>query len=130
MKVAVGGSEARNFLEILPDRFLPPPIPFVKGDRGPMADANGNFGPLSERLLLSRLVPASSYQQLPFDLYCPSIHKSVMSTRICKLCHLYLATKSACDQHRRLYCSIVDDTEMMMPRMRTLFSTGRAISPI
>ena len=64
------GKNRTNYKDVLGGRFLPPPIPFEKTQRGiypaDVDNKTAKYGSLFHRLALKELEPVSDYQQLPF----------------------------------------------------------------
>ena len=90
-----------SYFDIVADRFLPPPIPVCQTTGGLKApDASESdlhrFPSLffNQSLKLDNMLPrsAKAFKILPYDLYCPSIQSSLVA-RICKICHLYVASQ-------------------------------------
>lgn len=81
---------------ILPNRFLPPPVPVMQTRHGLVApepdevknEDNAHYGTLFSRIALATVLPkmAKNYKLLPFDIYCPSLLDGKLPPRICKLC--------------------------------------------
>ncbi|OQV23435.1 hypothetical protein BV898_02557 [Hypsibius exemplaris] len=87
--------------KVFSDRFLPPPIRYVTGPKGPVpadsATGMETFYRLDTRMLLKPFDPSSKYAALPFDYYCPSLRKGGKLNRmVCKTCGVYFATQVAC----------------------------------
>jgi hypothetical protein len=102
-----------SILDILPDRFIPPPIRYVRQDSGPapapIESEEGRFGSLGQHFLLKALDPNTEFLQMPFDLYCPSIQDK-MAQRIYGRCGLYFSTVLALNNHRKLHRSLLSTT--------------------
>lgn len=89
-------------LDILPARFLPPPLLYRRAATGieiaPIDNESGHFGSLLKRLALSKIEVASDFQVLPFDYYCSSVQDQ-LARRICKKCGLYFPSQVALKNH-------------------------------
>ena len=94
------------YLKLFPDRFIPPPIRYIKTEIGPeVASVEGNvgeFGTLAQRVLYKVLDPETKYPTIPFDLYCPSVQDK-LAHRFCSDCGQYFSTVSAKKTHRKLH---------------------------
>lgn len=90
-----------DYFKIVPQRFLPPPLPLLQTTNGltcpnfPISDPeNQSYSFPSVFLNLSMnhqaLLPKSAkiFKEIPYDLYCPSVQNQ-MEKRICKKCNLY-----------------------------------------
>lgn len=105
-----------SYFSVIPDRFLPPPIPLLQsmeGLRAPERMGSTVFGQEQQNfpsLFIARsmdwnnLLPRStrSFKQHPYDLYCPSV-QSVLMDRICKTCSLYFASKAMLKEHAAIH---------------------------
>uniref|UniRef100_A0A0B7BG25 C2H2-type domain-containing protein n=1 Tax=Arion vulgaris TaxID=1028688 RepID=A0A0B7BG25_9EUPU len=100
-----------SYFDIVADRFLPPPIPVCQTTGGLKApDASESdlhrFPSLffNQSLKLDNMLPrsAKAFKILPYDLYCPSIQSSLVE-RICKICHLYVASQVMLKKHVQLH---------------------------
>ncbi|OQV20895.1 hypothetical protein BV898_05235 [Hypsibius exemplaris] len=110
--------------KVFSDRFLPLPIRYVTGSKGPVpadpATDMGKFYRLDTRMLLKLFNPSSMYAVLPFDYYCPSLRKGGKLNRmVCKTCGEYFAMQVACknhhcapDDHEEDYEDMSDDDEV------------------
>lgn len=100
------GKNRTNYKDVLGGRFLPPPIPFEKTQRGIYpADVDNKmakYGSLFHRLALKELEPVSDFQQLPFDFYCPSV-RDHLADRICPECSFYIANLKSLRCHKKLH---------------------------
>lgn len=104
-----------SYFSLIPSRFLPPPIPIHQSEEGLKApesradQENHRFPSLFVSLALKweDLLPRStrSFKQLPFDLYCPSVQKTLVE-RICKVCHVYFASKVMLQKHFVLHKAV------------------------
>jgi hypothetical protein len=103
------------YFALIPDRFLPPPVPLQQTTDGLRTPDIGQIEHAtfpSVFLLLSlhaNMLPraANSFKLLPYDAYCPSI-QAVLVRRICKKCGLYHASLTAQRMHMR-QCGITDE---------------------
>lgn len=106
------GAPRSSYFNVVPLRFLPPPIPLqqtiAEGLQSPDRSSSPNHGehikfpPLFVALSINwaDLLPKStrSFKELPYDLYCPSV-QCVLLERICEECDLYFASKVLLKQH-------------------------------
>jgi hypothetical protein len=88
---------------LLPDRFIPPPLLYVKTSEGieVSKDMTGHFNSLTTRLALNCQIK-HNYSVLPFDYFCPSIKESI-DKRICKTCHLYCSSNLSVKSHEKIH---------------------------
>lgn len=100
------GTWRSDYLNLLPDRFLPAPVPYVHTRSGISAaeidDKEGRFGSLYQRMALSRLQPKNDFKSFPFDFYCTSIHDQ-LNKRTCRTCGLYFPSQVALKNHQSLH---------------------------
>ena len=96
-----------SYFEIVGDRFIPPPIPVCQTSRGlkaPNASQSDlhRFPSLffNQSVKVDNILPrsAKAFKILPYDLYCPSVQSSLLE-RICKTCHLYVASQVMLQKH-------------------------------
>jgi hypothetical protein len=89
--------------DILSERFIPPPVLYVKRNEGIKTsdDMTGHFNSLSRRLALKCSVK-HRFHVLPFDYYCPSIRENI-EERICEICGLYCLSKNNVKSHKKLH---------------------------
>lgn len=110
-----------SYLQIIPQRFLPPPLPLLQTEDGLKAAEPGSKGDgkfvsvFLTQTLSSRVHPrsVSAYKLLPYDAYCPSV-QPVINRRICKKCGLYHASLSSLKMHQRL-CGVQDIVTRIRP---------------
>jgi len=93
-------SPRSDYFKIMPQRFLPPPLPLLQSANGltcpdfPMKEHQ--LKPSFTSVFLTRsmdqqaLLPKSAklFKEVPYDLYCPSV-QGILHKRICKQCGLY-----------------------------------------
>lgn len=111
------GHRRTNYNEVVPNRFIPAPVPFVNYEGGIAAAAigsgSGAYGSLFQRLALSGLEPRHSFNSMPFDLYCPSVAGKIHK-RICS-CGKYFPTQAAIKGHEvvhhRYFVTEQDESE-------------------
>lgn len=109
-----------SYFHIIPQRFLPPPLPLMQTVNGLRAAelgraADGKFVSLFLTQTLDATVlprSASTFKVLPYDAYCPSIQATI-NRRICKKCGLYHASLTSLKAHQCL-CGIQE----IVPRIR------------
>ena len=97
-----------SYFSLIPSRFLPPAILIHQSKEGLKAfesradQENHRFPSLFVSLALKwdDLLPRStrSFKQLPYDLYCPSVQKTLVE-RTCKVCNVYFASKVMLQKH-------------------------------
>lgn len=98
-----------SLLTVLPNRFIPPPIPLYQTDFGLKAPNPGNLGNKNfaslfviSSLDLYKVLPnAIQIDNLAFDTYCPSVYKRIKE-RTCKTCKLYFASNVI----QKMHCQI------------------------
>ena len=102
---------ATNWLSVFPGRFPPFPAVHRYGVTGVEAvepleyfrDGKLEFSSLQQRLLVKvKPVAAEEFEQIPFDLYCPSMHEK-LKNGICEECDSYWPRKAAKDRHRECH---------------------------
>jgi hypothetical protein len=94
-----------SYFSLIPSRFLPPPITIHQSKEGLKAfesradQENHRFPSLFVSLALKwdDLLPRStrSFKQLPYNLYCPSVQKTLVE-RTCLFCFQSYAKKTLC----------------------------------
>ena len=118
-------SRARSsYFRVIPERFLPPPLPLVQGENGlEIADRNGDtsthkFPSLFVRrsIQVEEMLPRSGmvFKIMPYDLFCPSVQSSLVD-RVCKICHLYFASLVMLRQHASQLKQVVVPTKKVRP---------------
>jgi len=106
------GEWRSNFLQIFPQRFLPPPIPFARSLSGLIIASNdseqgGFYGSLFQRLQLNKFVCEEiKLSQVPFDLFCTTVKKS-LSKRTCKTCNQYFPSIERMKNHSKIHKGFV-----------------------
>lgn len=112
-------SPRSSYFNVLPSRFIPPPIPLQQTTDGLKVPERSNDGSshkfpslfAATMMKLDQLLPRSSkgFRSIPHDLYCPSIQK-VLNDRVCKSCHQYFASlvmlKSHQAEHKQAALSV------------------------
>ncbi|KAJ8687960.1 hypothetical protein QAD02_024398 [Eretmocerus hayati] len=100
------GDWRSGLLQVLKDRFLPPPIPVKQSSSQlhiPAFDENNKeFCPLLLRLALNIQPHDERFSEAPYDLYCPSV-QSQLANRICETCGLYFASVKSVTSHRKIH---------------------------
>jgi len=103
------GSLKSRIYDVLPQGFLPFPIPFGHDEHGivPLnreaGKESGFFGSLAQRLALRDLEPTcKNFWSIPFDYYCPSQEQDLES-RFCQYCGLSVASKGARTLHLKVH---------------------------
>ncbi|CAF4411574.1 unnamed protein product, partial [Adineta steineri] len=101
------GTLRTNLKSILPEGFLPLPIPYeIKSTgiyAGDQSKRIGSYGGLLRRLALNQIQPNRTFQQqLPFDYYCPSVEKK-LTERTCEKCGLYFPSKAGKICHNKIH---------------------------
>lgn len=110
-----------SYFALIPDRFLPPPVPLRQTSDGLRAP---DLGSVEEarfpsvfllRSLHESVLPrtATSFRILPYDAYCPSVH-TILLRRTCKKCWLYHASLTAQKMHQR-QCGVPDEPVRVRP---------------
>ena len=96
-----------SYFDIIADRFIPPPIPICQTNEGlkapEVSDINSHRFPslfFNQSVKVENILPrsAKAFKILPYDIYCPSI-QLLMFERICKICHLYVASQAMLKKH-------------------------------
>lgn len=89
--------------DILPERFIPPPVLYIRNEKGVKSSENmtGHFNSLSWRLALKCPIE-HPYHVLPFDYYCSSIRENI-EERMCEFCGLYCSSKISVKSHVKLH---------------------------
>lgn len=103
-----------TLFSILPDRFLPPPVPIVSNGHNLDIDFNkGKFFNLSWSQILMNSVKDKfpQYSKLPYDVACPSL-QNIIPKRLCKKCGLYIASLSKLKDHQKACCKAVAVTKV------------------
>ena len=98
-----------SYFEIIPGRFIPPPIPVCKTNEGlkapDVSDTNSHRFPslfCNQSLKVENILPrsAKAYKILPYDIYCPSIQLSLFErttmSNMSRLCCFASHIKEAC----------------------------------
>lgn len=96
-----------NFLELFPQRFLPPPEPFAydeHGDIEPTSPTNksSRFLGLFQSLHRDDTRRAEEIQ-MAYDKWCPSITSEMLKKRTCGTCGLYFGTELKKRNHKRTH---------------------------
>ena len=92
-----------TWLQVFPDRFLPPPILYVRDHFGvevvQQGDEQEKFRPVPVRMTLRNIDPLpQKFIRLPYDYYCSSVEKNLVKM-CCKRCGIYHATQVAVKSH-------------------------------
>lgn len=101
------GEIRSNIRSLLTGQFLSPPYPLHQTNEGsiiippPNSEQPIKFAPLLVRLAV-KITPKHEYQQIPYDLYCPSVFREIKE-RICDQCDTYFATKSSLATHHKIH---------------------------
>jgi hypothetical protein len=124
-----------SYLNVVPDRFLPPPLPILQTSDGlkvPERTTDGSahkfpslFAALS--LKVNNIIPRSAtvFRTILYDLYCPSI-QSVLTDRTGKTCHQYFASlvmlrgHSAVHKHKPVHVKPVRPMRVAARRQREM----------
>jgi hypothetical protein len=106
------GKPRSSYFSLIPDRFLPPPIPITQTMDGLKVPDRSDFEkhrfPLSlstRSFKLDELLPKSTNVfkgELPYDLYCPTVQSELINRR-CKQCNLYSASKVMVKNHHAVH---------------------------
>lgn len=116
-----------SLFNILPERFLCPPIPIKQSHEGlkiPNVIAENQkvhlFYPslfVTKSLDLEKLLPKEEkkFKLIPYDLFCSSVREN-LNERICKCCNLYFASVTLLRKHKSMH----KETEIMPKRIRPL----------
>jgi len=116
-----------SYFNLIPDRFLPPPVPLIQtadGLRAPdIGCCEGRFPSVFlQRNLDQTLLPrtATAFKILPYDAFCPS-QQTMLARRVCKKCGLYHASLASLKVHQQ-NCGIQAELE---PRIRPIRVAAR-----
>lgn len=92
---------------ILPDGFFPPPLLLTGGldAAAPLSAEDCHYCPLFIQLATKIDFPDHTYEEIPYDFYCPSV-QSQLKTRCCTICGLYFASQTAMKEHKRIAHSL------------------------
>lgn len=65
-------------------------------------NSTDRFQPLFVRMALKCPIPIpQEWKKVPYDMYCPSLSKVVISSRMCSTCGQYFASKKAAETHAK-----------------------------
>ena len=105
-------SFATNWLDVFPERFLPPPAVYEYTAKGIRAvepseyfkdPKKFTFADLEKRLVVKELpAKAKEFKQCPLDLYCPSMEEKLKKC-ICKTCGSYWPSEAAKNRHKKCH---------------------------
>ncbi|CAF1271257.1 unnamed protein product, partial [Rotaria sp. Silwood1] len=112
------GEWRSNFFQVFPQRFLPPPIPFLQASSGLVIAINDSeqdrfYGSLFQRLQLNNLVHNEmESSSIPFDYFCASVKQSILR-RTCNICMKYFPSMERRKNHRKIHKleQVLIDTE-------------------
>ena len=102
------GEWRSNFLQIFPQRFLLPSIPFARSSADLIITSNDAeqgafYGSLFQRLQLNKFVREEiKVSQFPFDLFCTTVKQS-LSKRTCKTCNQYFPSIERMKNHSEIH---------------------------
>ncbi|CAB4000063.1 Sperm-associated antigen 17 [Paramuricea clavata] len=101
---------ATNWLDVFPERFLPPPAVYEYTANGLKAVEPSEhlkdpkkfiFADLEKRLIIKNLpAKAKEFKQCPLDLYCPSMQEKLMRC-VCEKCGSYWPSEAAKHRHKK-----------------------------
>ena len=104
-----------NWMDFFPDRFIPIPAVYEYKSNGQVAvepsiyvknPKKFEFVCLTKRLLLKKIpFAATKYDEVPFDLYCPSMQEK-LSKGICKICNRYWPSAAAMIRHKKCHRNV------------------------
>ena len=101
-KVNCCGKMRTKWIEIFPERFLPPPAVIRREEGGPSVPgpsdvkATDQFAGLWQRMAMQKVRAVDG----PYDEYCPSVEKEI-TNRVCKHCSGYFTSAAAVTRHRK-----------------------------
>ena len=103
-----------NWMDVFPNRFIPIPAVYEYKSNGQVAVASiylknpkkFEFVRLTKRLLMQKIpFAATKYDEVPFDLYCPSMQEK-LSKGICKICNRYWPSAAAMIRHKKCHRNV------------------------
>ena len=107
-----------DWLGVFPDCFMPFPGIYEYKSNGPVAvepsvyvnnSKKFEFVQLTKRLLLKETPMAGKeYDEVPFDLYCPSMQEK-LTKGICKLCKRYWPSAAAMIRHKKCHHKSIEN---------------------
>ncbi|CAF1403975.1 unnamed protein product, partial [Rotaria magnacalcarata] len=114
------GEWRSNFFQVFPQRFLPSPVPFVRGSSGLVIITNDSeqdqfYGSLFQRLQLNKLIHKQlNSSSIPFDYFCTSVKQSI-SKRTCEICNKYFPSMERRKNHCKIHKSkkVIIHTEIL-----------------
>ena len=122
-----------SYLKVVPDRFLPPPIPVahtLMGVEWVKDDKDAKYLSLYQNMSLrNTLMPSQASKKypkgLPYDYSCPSVKQDVIKRRLCSSCGLYFGTIKANTLHKAS-CRVTEvRTENVTERVRPMRIAAR-----
>ena len=104
-----------NWMNVFRDRFFPTPAVYKYKSNGQVAvepsiyvknPKKVGFVRLTKRLLLKKIpFAATKYDEVPFDLYCPSMQEK-LSKGICKISNRYWPSAAAMIRHKKCHHNV------------------------
>lgn len=85
-------------IQILDNRFLPPPVKVKQTVDDLVLDEGGQFLDLPVNLALRLSASLKDFLQMPYDYFCPTV-KLRLSSRTCKTCGFYHASVKSLNRH-------------------------------
>ena len=96
------GEMRTTWKEVIPERFLPAPVPVRHTELGPQipkvqdVKKTDRFAGLFKGLALKNLIREIGFKKpIPYDTYCPSIKPQEVNKRVCKDCNIYHSSQAA-----------------------------------
>ena len=97
-----------SYLKVVPERFLPPPIPIlhtINGVECAKDDKDATHLSLYQNISLRKVLTpnhvARKYPKgVPYDYFCPSVKQDMINRRLCSHCGLYFGTVKAKVLHK------------------------------
>lgn len=118
--------ETRSSLRaLIPNGFLPPPYPILQTSSGltvPAFDAKKElkFSPFLIRLKTDTQPEHKDYDTIPYDLYGPSVQKS-LKTRFCSFCQKYFTSKKNVENHKKIIHSFATQSNQEKIEPKKIF---------
>ena len=99
-----------NYLKVVKDRFLPPPIPVTRtttsGLKWVQRDVDAHYLSLIQNLALKvqfGIIALKNFPKgIPYDYSCPAA-QNIMERRMCSKCRLYLASIRKVSLHEQMH---------------------------
>ena len=127
-----------SYLQIVPDRFLPPPIPVVQKADGLSivrtgSDSKATYLALHQAASMTHVIPdpiKAKYKTLPYDLFNPAV-RNELGKKTCKYCHMLFGTITLLNLHEK-NCddSFIIDSAHIQRKARPLRIAARRTNEI